>query len=132
MTEGVPDGATIALNITSRSDDFGDFITGLHVWEGSSSDPVTGSSSATVQARDRLGGLPVLWWKIGSSDEPPENEPLIEALGDAQARALGAIEFEQRSGLPLAPIPVPSATFRVREGKLKLVSHTKRLGLRDC
>lgn len=123
-------GAAITIGITGHSEDFGDFTTGLYVWEGSSSDPLSASSPfETVRARDLLAGIPVLWWRPGMKDEGALADRLLEVFGRAQAIAIGAVEFDPSHEPPLTVSAVPSSTLLVHADAVELFSTSRPLGL---
>lgn len=115
----------IKLQTTSQHHQYGDFVTGLFIMEGSSSDEFgAGNSDITAPVRDVLAAVPILRWI-----PPSEDDNIVEAITKVQAVAVDAIR--QGDGtLPLTLNPSLKATFLVDEKGLRIQGvDGRRLGL---
>lgn len=115
----------IKLQTTSQHPQYGDFVTGLFIMEGSSSDEFgSGNSAITAPVRDVLTAVPILRWI-----PPSDDDNIVAAITMVQAVALDAIK--QGDGtLPMTLNPSLKATFLVDEKDLRIQSVDGRpLGL---
>lgn len=119
-------GNDVRLTLSVDAYPHGTFTTGLYVMGGSSSDPLELECDlSTLGVRDVLIAFPILWWSLPAGDSMSRS--ISEAVAQAQAHALGAIEVSD-SSLPLAPSSTQTVTFTVADDTLTL-SSTRHVGL---
>lgn len=94
----------------------GDFVTGLWVMEGSTSDPLRlVDQPVTTSASNVLAAVPFLRWELPAS----EPDALTDVLARVQAAALQAVRADE--GLwPLTSEPNTEMTFDLSDGGLLL------------
>ena len=119
----------LALATISRSENYGDFTTGLSVIAASTSDALTGGHPVgTVKAHDVLVGIPVLWWKLETESTQFQGTQIMDGIGYMQSVALDSQKLEG-AAFPMMRERVDSVGFQVKENSLRIASHTRELGL---
>lgn len=119
----------LSLRLTSRSEDYGDFHTGLLFIGASTSDGKDREGSrATVRVRDIVAAVPVLWWRLETELTRWQGSPVLEAAGYMQSKALGATLLENHA-FPMNSKRTEAVGFRVKGETVRLISDTINAGV---
>jgi hypothetical protein len=125
VTEWLP---PIAMSVTSSSEAYGDFTTGLFIVGASTSDSFNRNHRAPVlNARDVVVGVPILWWKLETESTRRQGAAVMDGVGRLQSFALSGTKMN-RDGFPMTAIRAAFKGFRVKNNTLQLVPDTS-LGL---
>ncbi|WP_157485735.1 MULTISPECIES: hypothetical protein [unclassified Frigoribacterium] len=118
-----------ALSETTRVQGLGDITTTLFLISASTSDSLKpGTLGQTIGVRDVIVGLPVLHWQMETDETRGHDVHVMSGAGYLQSVALGATELEDEA-FPMTGDRVDGIGFHVNREAIRLVSHTKNLGL---
>ena len=117
--------SALGLRTTNRHPEYGDFVTGIFVLKGSSSDDFMSSATpSTVETRDVLMAVPLLLWMPAAG----EQASIADTVCMLQARCIDAVE-QGSAVLPMKQEATSHVEFELADGGLWLRSGTRHLGL---